>query len=98
MPKRQTITNFGEREGELKAGVLRQAIIAGGAAGEHTVSGIAVGDELVAVTRFDVDTGNVVDVDDLSDEFSITDADTIDNTDGTATTGDVLQVWWIDRT
>ena len=33
---------------------------------------------------------------DLSSEFSITAADTINNTGGTATTGDLLLVFWYD--
>jgi hypothetical protein len=76
-------------KGETHTNVaLRQTIIAGGSAGPLTVTGIAVGDKLVSVL-------NTSDGVDLSDEFTITDEDEIDNTDGTATTGDDLIVTWL---
>ncbi len=83
---------------KLAGGFLKQAVIDGGAAGAHTVTGIAVGDELVSVVQYDIDTGAVVDVVSLTSEFSITAADTINNTGGTVTTGDKLVVTYLDLT
>lgn len=61
---------------------------AGGAAGAITVTGITTLDQLLRV--YDVE-----DPADLTDEFTISDADEIDNTGGTATTGDTLNVEWL---
>jgi len=69
---------------------LTQTIIAGGAAGAHTVTGIVATDSLVNVLSL----ANG----DLTAEFTITGADTIDNTGGTATVGDFLIVSYINRT
>jgi hypothetical protein len=79
---------------------LKTAVIAGGAAGNLTVTGIAATDELVSVLRADVaaDTGTgasgnkVEALSDITAEFSITAANTINNTGGTDTTGDQLVV------
>lgn len=99
MPKRQTVTNHGAREGVLKEGVFKMAVIAGGAAGNHTVTGIAVGDELIGVTRLNRDaTAANIDIEDVTSEFTVSAANTINNTGGTDTTGDSLQVLYIDRT
>lgn len=67
------------------------AVIAGGAAGSHTVTGIKGGDILVGVIH---ESGGVAQ-DNLVDEFAITGDDTIDNTGGTATGGDVLIVHYL---
>lgn len=64
-----------------------QALVSGGAAGDITVTGITTDDNLLMVL-------NVTDAADLTSEFSITAADTINNTAGTATTGDLLLVIW----
>lgn len=76
---------------ELQAGIIKVVTVAGGAAGAITVTGIAVGDELVAVI-------NLADGVNLTSEFTVSDADEIDNTDGTATTSDQLLVVWVDKT
>lgn len=81
-------------------GTTKTAVISGGTAGALTVTGLAASDELVSVIRFDVAsdsgtsaTGNKVqDVIDLTSEFSVSAANTIDNTGGTNTTGDKLMV------
>lgn len=87
---------------KLAAGAVRQAVIAGGAAGAHAITGIAVGDSLVSVLYLARDGGppvdNIADLSDLTAEFTISDADEIDNTGGTATTGGYLVVTWEDRT
>jgi hypothetical protein len=75
-------------------------VVAGGSAGNITVSGVKTTDELVAVIRFDVavDTGSsatgnkVQGVSDVTAEFSISAADTINNAAGTDTSGDTLLV------
>jgi hypothetical protein len=72
------------------AASLRQAILTGGAAGAHTVPGITAASVLLAVT-------DLTDLVDLTSEFTITADDTIDNTGGTATTSDKLQVWWFSQ-
>jgi hypothetical protein len=76
---------------------LKQSVISGGAAGAHTVTGIAVGDELVSVMEF-ATAASIATLTDLTSEFTISDTDEIDNTDGTATTSDALLVTWVDRT
>jgi len=129
----------------LLAGAVRTTVINGGAAGDHTVTGIEVGDALRAVLKLDVTNAehaahshantfaaaalqgddlaavkadhatearhtltNVEaaamshtrtwSVADLTDEFSITDDDTINNDGGTNTTGAVLVVVYEDLT
>ena len=69
---------------------LRWFPAAGGGAGDITVTGIKVGDKLNLVY-------NVTDHAVLTSEFTITDDDTINNTGGTATTGDDLLVAYWDN-
>lgn len=76
---------------------LNTSVIAGGAAGDHTVTGIALGDEIVAVLEF-ATAASIATLTDRTAEFTITAADTINNTGGTATTSDSLLVIWVDRT
>lgn len=61
--------------------------IIGGAAGNHTVTGIKVGDVLKAVL-------DLTDGVDLTSEFTISATDTINNTGGTVTTADLILVVW----
>jgi hypothetical protein len=70
---------------------LRSATVAGGAAGNLTVAGITVFDKLVTVLDVSAADANLV------DEFTVTAADTINNTGGTATTDMILLVQWIER-
>lgn len=74
---------------------LTSAIIAGGAAGDHTVTGIATGDALVYVYEQDGTSGLLTD---LTSEFSVSAADTISNAGGTDTTGDYLVILYWDLT
>lgn len=83
---------FGSTEGKVKAGFIKQALIAGGGAGNHTVTGIKAGDELVSVLHNTAGT-----LADLSSEFSVAADDTINNTGGTVTTGDQLWVTWLSK-
>jgi hypothetical protein len=72
------------------------ALIAGGAAGAHTVTGLAEIDRLISVHEQDGTTGLLTD---LTSEFAVSglSPDTIDNTGGTDTTGDTLLVSYGDR-
>lgn len=63
----------------------RLSCIVGGAAGDHTVTGIKLGDELINVL-------NVTVGGDLVEEFTITAADTINNAGGTSTVAENLLV------
>jgi hypothetical protein len=74
--------------GDSPASGLKQTFASGGAAGAITVTGIGAGDSLVSVL-------NLTDSADLTDEFTVSDDDEIDNTGGTATTGDTLLVTYI---
>jgi len=82
---------------KLATGVVKATLIAGGAAGNHTVSGISTGDHLVAVLQVDATDASET-YDDLTSEFTISAANTINNTGGTNTTGSGLLVIWEDRT
>lgn len=98
------IVNGGTGAATLQAAGLAVAAgfhvtaIAGGVAGNLTVTGIAIGDRLVSVTRFIGAGVAVINVTDLLTEFTITAANTINNTAGTNTTGDKLLVFWLDLT
>lgn len=72
-------------------GKIKTATISGGAAGDFTVTGIAAGDELLAVWEQDGTSKLLVD---RTAQFSITAANTINNTGGTALTGDNVIVVW----
>ena len=70
----------------------KTAVIAGGSAGNFTVTGITTSDVLLAVLYYPISGGNVTSVTNLTSEFTISAADTINNTGGTATTGGRLEV------
>lgn len=69
------------------------ALISGGSAGAHTATGITVDDDLDEVLHF---TSGALTAD-LTAEFTISDADEIDNTGGTDTSSDQLLVRWTTR-
>lgn len=80
--------------------MVRQALVAGGAAGEIAVTGIQKGDQLVAV--IESATSSAVLTDRSAEFIANTDEGQlirkdgyIDNTGGTATTNDNLLVTWI---
>lgn len=79
---------------------IRSAKIAGGAAGDFTLTGISKNsrntpeDKLLAVFYIASTLANSAD---LTSEFSVTADDTINNTGGTTTTGGVLFVLWLDQ-
>jgi len=78
----------------LIAGFAKHALIAGGAAGNFTVTGIKTTDTLNMVLQFVGAATTVTNVADLTSEFTITALNTINNTAGTASTGDKLLVLW----
>ena len=88
---------------KLATGVVKSTVIDGGAAGDHTVAGISTSDSLVAVLKLDFTltegTPNTRTwaATDLTSEFSITAANTINNAGGTDTTGAILVVIYEDR-
>ncbi len=69
-----------------------QAVVAGGAAGDFTVTGLLTTDTLVSVQLFAGAGTDVTDIANLTAEFSITAAATISNTGGTASTSGKLLV------
>lgn len=73
--------------------LFRMTIVAGGAAGDHTVSGILATDKLVSVLHVDFTDASETGAD-LTSEFTIPADGKINNTDGTATTGGFLVVAW----
>ncbi|RLC92155.1 MAG: hypothetical protein DRI39_08795 [Chloroflexi bacterium] len=81
----------------LLAGGIQATVIDGGAAGDHTVTGIEVGDALRAVLFIDATDASEA-YSDLTSEFSIAGADTINNTGGTDTSGGGLVVIYEDLT
>ncbi len=79
------------------AGVaLKTAVLAGGAAGDHTLTGIAAGDDIVSVLHMQGDGTQLTGAEDLTSEFTITAADTLNNTGGTASTNGFLIVVYAD--
>lgn len=66
--------------------------IVGGAAGDHTVTGIKTTDKLLAVQAITFAAGVPSAVDGLLSEFTISADDTINNTGGTATTNKLLAI------
>lgn len=84
-------------QANLPSGFLKVNLLAGAAAGNITLTGIAVGDELAFVGVFTT-AASIATLADLTAEFSVTATNTINNTGGTATTNNQLLVMWIDRT
>jgi hypothetical protein len=82
-------------EGAIPRNAVTQAVVAGAAAGNITVTGIKTRDTLVSVLRAVGGGTDVTDVTNLTAEFSITAANTINNTGGTATTGSKLIVTYL---
>lgn len=69
------------------------ASVAGGAAGDHTVTGITTDDEILEVISENTTSGVSTN---LTSEFSITGTNTINNAGGTSTAGAVLFVRYLD--
>ena len=81
---------------KFAGGVFKSAIIDGGAAGDHTVTGIAVGDNLVIVLHISTK-ASIATMADLTSEFTVA-AGKINNAAGTDTTNDQLLVFYEDLT
>lgn len=82
---------------------VRFTFLDGDSAGDVTLTGITTDDRLLSVQVIDLalteaapNTTDSWSPSDLTSEFSITAADTINNADGTDTTGDLLFVVWYD--
>jgi hypothetical protein len=75
--------------------IVKVKVVAGGAAGNFTVTGIKTTDSLVSVLRLVAAATTMTNITDLSSEFTITATNTINNTSGTATTSDKLLVIWV---
>lgn len=82
---------------KVAVGKFNQTSIAGGAAGDHTLTGIAVGDELIGVLYFAKADGNLTAITDIQSEFTVG-ANKISNPAGTVTSGGYLVVTYLDRT
>lgn len=76
----------GGTTGEIEVG-----LVAGGAAGDHTLTGISIGDRIVWVGHLST-AAAIATLADITAEFSVTAADTINNAAGTDTTNDQLMV------
>lgn len=74
---------------------IKVKLAAGGAAGNITITGIAVNDSLISVLVFTT-AASIASVADLTSEFSITAANTINNTGGTSTANNQLVVIYQD--
>jgi len=79
----------------LASTFLKVNVVAGGSAGNFTVTGIKTTDALISVLRLVAAATTMTNVTDLTSEFSITATNTINNTSGTATTADKLLVIWV---
>lgn len=77
---------------------IKTRCIAGGAAGNLSCPGVSVGDQLLGIVGFKLTEGtpNTMTPGGFLSEFTITAADTINNTGGTNTTGYVLFVTFND--
>jgi len=85
-------------DGFLAGDILKQAVVAGAAINTNiAITGIAVVDKIVGVTRLDRDaTAANINISDVTSETSITSAGNIQLTT-TDTTGDSLLVTYLDR-
>ena len=85
---------MGVIEGAIPRDAVRTTIVAGAAAGDRTVAGIKTRDHLVSVLFIDATDASETYADRTS-EFTISAADTINNTGGTTSAGGALVVTWI---
>lgn len=83
--------------GGIPTGAVKVAHAAGAAAGDVTVTGPAVGDELVYVGVFTT-AASIATFANLTAEFTITGTDTLNNVGGSSTANNQLLVLYIDKT
>jgi len=77
---------------------MRTFVAAGAAAGDVTITGIALGDKLISVLAHQVSGADGIDsVADLTSEFTITAADTINNGSATSSANGFLVVLYYDN-
>lgn len=76
---------------------IKVTVVDGGAAGDHTVTGIAVEDQLIAILHIEGSGTALTGAADLTDEFTISAADTINNDAGTSSADGVLVVVYNDQ-
>ena len=81
-------------EGAIERNAVKTTIIAGAVAGDHTVTGIKATDELVAVLHQDYTDASETGAE-ITSEFTISAANTINNTSGTDTSGGFLVVTYL---
>lgn len=67
---------------------LTSRVVTGAAAGDMAVTGIVVGDILILVQDLTAGSANI------ASEFTVTAADTINNTGGTSTAGHTVLIVW----
>ncbi len=92
MPTKSPITRISGKPGDVKT-----MFVAGGVAGALACPAgtILADDEIISVARFT--TASFAPGTDLTDEFTVTDDDEIDNTGGTSTAGQLLLVTYATR-
>ena len=71
-----------------------KSLVAGGAAGDHTLTGILTTDHLLYVGNVDIGGDAITD---LTSEFTISATNTINNDAGTSSAGGQLEVYWLDQ-
>lgn len=76
---------------------LKTIVADGAIAGDITATGIALLDTLAAVIVFTGGDTDITAIVDLTSEFSITAADTINNTGGTSTASSQLLIFYFDN-
>jgi hypothetical protein len=83
----------------ITPGAISIDIVGGGTAGNFTLTGAALDDELISVLYFNATTGNVSAITDLTAEFTIPDTNILNQSyGGTDSSNGYLQVFWMDRT
>lgn len=85
----------GSQAASIPGAAFGRAVITGGAAGNLTAPGIATTSKLMWVLQFIGAGTAVTSIADLTSQFTITAANTINNTGGTNTTGSQLFAQWI---
>jgi hypothetical protein len=85
----------GSQAASIPAGAFGHGVVTGGVAGNLTATGIATTSKLLSVVQFLGAGTAVTGLADLTSQFSIASANTINNTGGTNTTGSQLLVTWI---
>lgn len=79
-----------------QAGKITVTIVGGGSAGDHTVAGMEVGDEIIFVGHFST-ASSIASLGDLTSEFTAA-AGAANNGSGTETSSDTLMIMWRDLT